>query len=253
MMVARRTPGAGMRKPARETAGVANFSPQIPARRCPGSLDELVAIANAMEQEAANKYAELAEEMRRQNRSELASVFSGLEAAEREHVDSVTAWSQSRRGQGTRSRAGTLGNSGDVRSRYDRGTQELPPDDALPRTVHGGAQRRARLRGLVLRSRVCRGSRDQEVGQVNGAGGTWACRHFAKRASPRLSQRAWRDARRTRGQRSMPGAWNVAWLRIWPISRVVSRGIVRPRARASSGGDRHVGSSGRDRTISPQP
>ena len=71
------------------------------------SLDELVAIANAMEQEAANKYAELAEEMRRQNRSELASVFSGLEAAEREHVDSVTAWSQSRRGQGTRSRAGT--------------------------------------------------------------------------------------------------------------------------------------------------
>jgi len=63
------------------------------------SLDELFALANAMEQEAANKYAELAEEMRRQNRSELASVFADLEAAEREHVDSVTAWSQSRRGK----------------------------------------------------------------------------------------------------------------------------------------------------------
>ena len=63
------------------------------------TLDELFALANAMEQEAANKYAELAEEMRRQNRSELASVFSDLEAAEREHVDHVVRWSQSRRGK----------------------------------------------------------------------------------------------------------------------------------------------------------
>jgi rubrerythrin len=63
------------------------------------TLDELFALANAMEQEAANKYAELAEEMRRQNRTELASVFSDLEAAEREHVDHVVRWSQSRRGK----------------------------------------------------------------------------------------------------------------------------------------------------------
>jgi rubrerythrin len=63
------------------------------------TLDELFALANAMEQEAANKYAELAEEMRRQNRSELASVFSDLEAAEREHVDHVVRWSRSRRGK----------------------------------------------------------------------------------------------------------------------------------------------------------
>ena len=63
------------------------------------TLDELFALANAMEQEAADKYAELAEEMRRQNRSELASVFSDLEAAEREHVDHVVRWSESRRGK----------------------------------------------------------------------------------------------------------------------------------------------------------
>src|SRR3954447_1986063 len=63
------------------------------------SLDELFALANAMEQEAATKYAELAEEMRRQDRAELLTVFSDLAAAEREHVDSVQRWSQSRRGK----------------------------------------------------------------------------------------------------------------------------------------------------------
>ena len=46
------------------------------------SLDELFALANAMEQEAATKYAELAEEMRRQDRAELLTVFSDLAAAE---------------------------------------------------------------------------------------------------------------------------------------------------------------------------
>lgn len=63
------------------------------------SLDELFALASAMEQEAAAKYAELAEEMKRQNRSDLTAVFTDLAAAEREHVDSVTRWSQSRRGK----------------------------------------------------------------------------------------------------------------------------------------------------------
>lgn len=63
------------------------------------SLDELFALANAMEQEAANKYAELAGEMQRQNRADLAAVFADLAAAEREHVDSVKRWSQSRRGK----------------------------------------------------------------------------------------------------------------------------------------------------------
>lgn len=63
------------------------------------SLDELFALASAMEQEAAAKYAELADEMKRQNRSDLATVFTDLATAEREHVDSVTRWSQSRRGK----------------------------------------------------------------------------------------------------------------------------------------------------------
>jgi rubrerythrin len=63
------------------------------------SLDELFALANAMEKEAANRYTELAEGMRRENKSALAEVFAQLAAAEREHVDSVTRWSQSRRGK----------------------------------------------------------------------------------------------------------------------------------------------------------
>jgi rubrerythrin len=63
------------------------------------SLDELFALANAMEVEAAKRYTELAEDMRRQNKSALAEVFAQLAAAEREHVESVTRWSQSRRGK----------------------------------------------------------------------------------------------------------------------------------------------------------
>ncbi|MBR0847934.1 ferritin family protein [Bradyrhizobium diazoefficiens] len=59
-----------------------------------GSLDELFALANAMEQEAADKYAELAGDMQRQGRPELATVFADLAAAEREHVDGVTRLSQ---------------------------------------------------------------------------------------------------------------------------------------------------------------
>jgi rubrerythrin len=63
------------------------------------SLDELFALASAMEEEAANRYSELAEDMRRQNKGALADVFAHLAAAEREHVDSVARWSQSRRGK----------------------------------------------------------------------------------------------------------------------------------------------------------
>ena len=61
------------------------------------SLDELFALAHAMEQEAAARYTDLADEMRRQKKDDLADVFANLAAAEREHVDSVTRWSQSRR------------------------------------------------------------------------------------------------------------------------------------------------------------
>ncbi|MDN5002179.1 ferritin family protein [Bradyrhizobium sp. GCM10027634] len=65
----------------------------------PASLDELFALAHGMEQEAANRYDDLAEEMRKQGKHDLADVFANLGSAEREHVDSVAQWSQSRRGK----------------------------------------------------------------------------------------------------------------------------------------------------------
>ncbi|MGY4284270.1 rubrerythrin [Bradyrhizobium sp. LM2.7] len=63
------------------------------------SLDELFALANAMEREAADRYAGLAGDMQLQHKHDLATVFTQLAAAEREHVDSVTRWSQSRLGK----------------------------------------------------------------------------------------------------------------------------------------------------------
>lgn len=63
------------------------------------SLDELFALAHAVENEAAKRYGELAEDMRRQNKDDLAGVFTQLAAAEREHVESVARWSQARRGK----------------------------------------------------------------------------------------------------------------------------------------------------------
>jgi rubrerythrin len=62
------------------------------------SPDELFALAHAMEQEAATRYAALAREMRRQNKPYLAIVFEHLAAEERSHVDSVVKWSKSRVG-----------------------------------------------------------------------------------------------------------------------------------------------------------
>jgi len=63
------------------------------------SLDELFALAHAMEREAATRYAGLAVEMHGQGRQDLSDVFERLAAAEREHVDSVTRWSRARRGR----------------------------------------------------------------------------------------------------------------------------------------------------------
>ena len=63
------------------------------------SLAELFALANAMEREAAERYTELAADMQRQHKLNLAAVFAELAAAEREHVDSVARWSQSRLGK----------------------------------------------------------------------------------------------------------------------------------------------------------
>ncbi|MGH6807642.1 MAG: ferritin-like domain-containing protein, partial [Ensifer adhaerens] len=62
------------------------------------SLEELFAIAFAMEREAATRYDEIAKRMRREGNPELAAVFDRLVADENGHLDSVARWSQQRSG-----------------------------------------------------------------------------------------------------------------------------------------------------------
>jgi rubrerythrin len=63
------------------------------------SLEELIAIAAAMEQEAATRYAEIGERMRREGDPALASVFERLSADEMGHLDSVVQWSNRTKGR----------------------------------------------------------------------------------------------------------------------------------------------------------
>lgn len=63
------------------------------------SLEELFAIASAMELEAATRYAEIAERMRREGHPALAEVFERLSADERGHLDNVVHWSQTTKGK----------------------------------------------------------------------------------------------------------------------------------------------------------
>ncbi|MCZ8548021.1 ferritin family protein [Mesorhizobium qingshengii] len=58
------------------------------------SMDELLAVALAMEKESANRYAALAERMRSAGRLELAGVFDGLVREEARHIDMVVSWSR---------------------------------------------------------------------------------------------------------------------------------------------------------------
>ncbi|MCG7393221.1 rubrerythrin family protein [Microvirga sp. ACRRW] len=62
------------------------------------SLDELFAIAAAMEREAATRYAEIAARMRQEGDPALAEVFERLSADEQGHLDIVMHWSQRRKG-----------------------------------------------------------------------------------------------------------------------------------------------------------
>ena len=57
------------------------------------SMDELLAIAGAMEQEAVAGYSRLAERMRREGKAELAGVFDRLVAEETQHLGNVSHWS----------------------------------------------------------------------------------------------------------------------------------------------------------------
>ncbi len=58
------------------------------------SMDELLAVALAMEKEAAQRYAGLAERMRAAGRPELADVFDRLVREESRHIDTVESWSR---------------------------------------------------------------------------------------------------------------------------------------------------------------
>ncbi|MDF2766621.1 MAG: rubrerythrin family protein [Rhodospirillales bacterium] len=63
------------------------------------SIEELFAIAHAMEHEAASRYAELALRMRGEGNAQLADVFDRLAADERGHLDSVVHWSERESGR----------------------------------------------------------------------------------------------------------------------------------------------------------
>jgi rubrerythrin len=63
------------------------------------SLEELFAIAAAMEHEAATRYAEIAGRMRQEGNPALAEVFERLSADEQGHLDGVVHWSQKTKGQ----------------------------------------------------------------------------------------------------------------------------------------------------------
>ncbi|HTN63911.1 MAG TPA: ferritin family protein [Devosia sp.] len=55
-------------------------------------MDQLLAVASAMEQEAIAGYTKLAERMRQEGREELAEVFVRLVAEETEHLNNVVHW-----------------------------------------------------------------------------------------------------------------------------------------------------------------
>jgi len=63
------------------------------------SIEELMALAAAMENEAAIRYAEIAERMRREGDPALADLFDRLSADERHHLESVHDWSRRMNGK----------------------------------------------------------------------------------------------------------------------------------------------------------
>lgn len=63
----------------------------------PRSVDELFAIALAMEREAARRYRDLAEEMERQGRPALVTLFRRLQAEEQRHENGIADWARRHR------------------------------------------------------------------------------------------------------------------------------------------------------------
>jgi rubrerythrin len=63
------------------------------------SMDELLALAHAMEDEAASRYTEIALGLRAEGHPSLAEVFDRLAADERGHMASIQKWSEKERGR----------------------------------------------------------------------------------------------------------------------------------------------------------
>ncbi len=63
------------------------------------SLDELFALAHAMEDEAATRYAQIGARMRAEGNSRLADVFERLSSEERGHIEGIMQWSQAEQGR----------------------------------------------------------------------------------------------------------------------------------------------------------
>lgn len=63
------------------------------------SLEELFAIAHAMEREAADRYSEISGRMKDAGNVELAAVFERLSADEQGHLEQVAHWSEQERGK----------------------------------------------------------------------------------------------------------------------------------------------------------
>ena len=58
------------------------------------TMDELLAIAFQMEQEAISNYSDLADRMRREGRPDMVPVFEQLAGEEAQHLDNVVQWSE---------------------------------------------------------------------------------------------------------------------------------------------------------------
>lgn len=63
------------------------------------TLEELFAIAHAMEHEAAARYADISERMNDEGNPQLAAVFERLSVDEKGHLDQIAHWSEQARGK----------------------------------------------------------------------------------------------------------------------------------------------------------
>ena len=207
------------------------------------SLDELFALASAMEQEAATRYGELAEEMRVQNKSDLSALFTQLAAAEREHVDSVTRWSQSCLGRAPNPALVRWEAPETLRAEATEimTSRLMTPYRALSMAVRN--EERASHSGLTwqLLQRIQRSKMQPKPWLVRNLGMFRPCEGSADAPITASAMRhgpigrvALQPAKSpaTLQATLMPVRWNVVWRCIWPAWRIILPGRL-PIARAS--------------------